>query len=410
MLVRLRSALKRSLILITSFTCMILVMVGTMPSLMTHALPEPTIKIMVVGDSISHGGAGDWTWRYRLWQHLMSSGTSVDFVGPFNTLYDYSNGSFYNQDYIDPNFDRDHDATAGRMATDEKNTIAGYVATYTPNTPNTTNILLINLGTNDMGWFGMTGQQVASQMYALITNARTANPNIKIVLSKITPRLSPGADYTARWTDYNNWLGVLASTMDTAQSPIVLADPVTGFDPAVDTWDATHPSPSGEYKIAAAFANGLANPKIGVGTSYGAIPTAPAWPLAPITVTGTPADGAATVTWNAMPGAFGYYVYMRQAGSTGPFTQLNASQTTDLTYTVGSLVNGQHYEFTVSTVRGYFTGPKSTSVFITPQPRQRPAPTTPQMPTTPTRPVPTIPQIPTPTDRPRPTSTTPQFP
>lgn len=25
-------------------------------------------KIMVVGDSISHGADSDWTWRYRVWQ------------------------------------------------------------------------------------------------------------------------------------------------------------------------------------------------------------------------------------------------------------------------------------------------------------------------------------------------------
>jgi hypothetical protein len=41
------------------------------------------ISVMVVGDSISQGGEGDWTWRYRLWEWLKSQEVMVDFVGPF---------------------------------------------------------------------------------------------------------------------------------------------------------------------------------------------------------------------------------------------------------------------------------------------------------------------------------------
>jgi hypothetical protein len=44
--------------------------------------PE-AVSVMVVGDSISQGGEGDWTWRYRLWEWLKSQEIVVDFVGPF---------------------------------------------------------------------------------------------------------------------------------------------------------------------------------------------------------------------------------------------------------------------------------------------------------------------------------------
>jgi hypothetical protein len=54
-----------------------------------HTVPEDieirpgAISIMIVGDSISQGGEGDWTWRYRLWEWFRIQDIVVDFVGPF---------------------------------------------------------------------------------------------------------------------------------------------------------------------------------------------------------------------------------------------------------------------------------------------------------------------------------------
>jgi hypothetical protein len=41
------------------------------------------IRIIIIGDSISQGHEGDWTWRYRLWQWTHAQGVLVDFVGPY---------------------------------------------------------------------------------------------------------------------------------------------------------------------------------------------------------------------------------------------------------------------------------------------------------------------------------------
>ena len=47
-----------------------------------HLPSNRPLRVMIVGDSISHGEEGDWTWRYRLWQWFKgSTSTSVDFVG-----------------------------------------------------------------------------------------------------------------------------------------------------------------------------------------------------------------------------------------------------------------------------------------------------------------------------------------
>lgn len=43
---------------------------------------EP-LKVMIVGDSITHGHEGDFTWRYRIWEWFRANNISVDFVGPY---------------------------------------------------------------------------------------------------------------------------------------------------------------------------------------------------------------------------------------------------------------------------------------------------------------------------------------
>lgn len=40
-------------------------------------------SMMIVGDSISQGRTGDYTWRYRLWEWFNGEGVAVNFVGPY---------------------------------------------------------------------------------------------------------------------------------------------------------------------------------------------------------------------------------------------------------------------------------------------------------------------------------------
>ena len=41
------------------------------------------LRVLVVGDSITHCNEGDYTWRYRIWQWFKNQDVSVDFVGPY---------------------------------------------------------------------------------------------------------------------------------------------------------------------------------------------------------------------------------------------------------------------------------------------------------------------------------------
>lgn len=52
------------------------------------------ISVMVVGDSMTQGKEGDWTWRYRLWEWFNDQGVSVScslfmlFILPAKTFHD----------------------------------------------------------------------------------------------------------------------------------------------------------------------------------------------------------------------------------------------------------------------------------------------------------------------------------
>lgn len=340
-----------SALVLLSFACLAVLPVA-------KANAATPVKIMVVGASISQGHSGDYTWRYRLWQHLKSNGVALDMVGPTSMLHDDTVAAG-THDYIDPNFDQDHDATWGRPVLYEKDTIASETQAAAPD------VLLVDLGTNDLIYYTTPAQALAN-MAAFIDNARSVSPNIKIVLSYLTPRTTPAGDaWPANMAAFNDGLTVLAAQKTTTQSPVVLSDPRPGFNPATDTYDNTHPSPSGEYKIAAAFSNSLAS-NFQIGSSFGPIPAAPAWPQAPTNLVVAPGNGVANLSWNAVPGASGYYVRYRDvtAGQT-TFTRWTNPVTTTSTQAIW-LTNGHTYEFQVSTQRYNFDGPTTAAVSVIP--------------------------------------------
>lgn len=63
---------------------------------------------MFVGDSMTVGCAGDYTWRYRMWQHLDTTfGGPYEIVGPRSGLYDALADAPTSEAYADPGFPAD---------------------------------------------------------------------------------------------------------------------------------------------------------------------------------------------------------------------------------------------------------------------------------------------------------------
>jgi lysophospholipase L1-like esterase len=344
-------------------------------------------KILVVGDSISNGVLGDFTWRYRLWQHLGS--LNPQFVGHrtgTENIYDdpvdlalvnnqaqptdnYANPTdgYYNSGE-DPVFamsgGSNHDALWGWTYVLAKNYVAQEVSAYQPN------YLLIELGFNDLAFFTSPSGTVANAK-ALIDNARQANPNIKILIANVVTRVPLPAypNLNSTITTYNGALASAVPGWSTSASPVRLVDISSGYNPAADTYDGLHPNGVGEYVIADAFASALAT-DFGVGSQPGSPPSS----VPGITLT-TPGTLDASISqqgpllqWSRVYGASGYKVFERDiTGNPSPlpaFSELPLPLPGDHWY-AGWGIAGHTYQYEVASARGNSESSPSNAVTLT---------------------------------------------
>lgn len=72
--------------------CALLVLSGSATAVAVVTMPSASAagsgRILIVGDSITQGSSGDYTWRYRLWDEHQSTDPGYTFVGPRTDLHD----------------------------------------------------------------------------------------------------------------------------------------------------------------------------------------------------------------------------------------------------------------------------------------------------------------------------------
>ncbi|MBZ6473814.1 GDSL-type esterase/lipase family protein [Streptomyces griseocarneus] len=211
---------------------------------------------MFVGDSMTVGSAGDYTWRYRMWQHLNASyGGPYRIVGPRRELYDPAADAAGSLDYGDPGFPeraRAHLAGWGEGWLHMAPLIAEAVRKGKADT------LLVSLGLIDLGFY-TNAEQTADNVRRFLAEARTANPRIRAVLMPVLHNVRAMAepDFAAEVERFNELLGKIVADLAEPASPLLLASPPEGWDTHRDTYDGTHPSAAGEHRIAAAFADAM---------------------------------------------------------------------------------------------------------------------------------------------------------
>lgn len=328
--------------------------------------PESGTRIMVVGDSITHGSEGDFTWRYRLAQHFTAKGVRVDFVGPRRGTYDkYVDQRLIAQlegraepplelypgpstaSYRDGNFDSDHNAMWGWTYNDARYKIKGDVAAAQPE------YLVVALGFNDIAFWGGADATIG-YFKEFVAQARAAKPDLKILVSNVINRteLSGYEWLNPAILAYKAKLPGAASSLSTSASPIHVVDINTGFHASFDTYDGVHPNGVGEYKYARVFADAFAQ-RFSLGSVFGAIPgiipdlpvTTPAW------VTATPTGEGVTIRWARVFGASGYYIHTRDATTGENFQKLPLQVGGD--HWINRWVSRDHrYEYMISSARG----------------------------------------------------------
>ncbi|KAF2765290.1 SGNH hydrolase, partial [Teratosphaeria nubilosa] len=289
------------------------------------------MKIMIVGDSMSQGGQGDWTWRYRIWKWFLKQHAPVDFVGPYSATRSVSTASpprpppLYGHEPADEemidgtyaagvssDFDHDHFARWGQPATRAKRQIGKFVTTYEPE------LLLVMLGFNDLGWNYSDVRGTLASIKYFVDEARAARPDIKIALADIPQRkLMPGREDLANKTaEYNVLLVNAIPEWTTAQSPIYKV-PLQETYPCAPAscpggYDGLHPNERGEFHIARAFTLTLVN-DFKIGRSALKIPTyirARSMPV-PSNFNVHSSPYGVTATWDRVQSAYEYEVRIR---------------------------------------------------------------------------------------------------
>lgn len=225
----------------------------------------PGMRYLFVGDSMTIGAAGDYTWRYRMWRHLSTLGEPFAVVGPRDGLYDRAADAPVSADYADPAFPphaRRHLAGWGEGWLHLAPLVGDVVREHRPD------VLLISLGLIDLGFY-TDARQTAGNAERFIAAARDGAPGVRMVLLPVIPNsradLDPG--FADECAELNTLLAKAVADHDSPESPLLLASRPEGYDILLDTYDGTHPNAQGEHKLAAAFADAMYQ-AWGIGAPY----------------------------------------------------------------------------------------------------------------------------------------------
>jgi lysophospholipase L1-like esterase len=322
-------------------------------------------RIMIVGDSITQGSSGDYTWQYRLYEHLRADGVSPQMVGPYNWLFNNVTNVQGDCSYANPRFERASDALWGTTLFAEKNVIRAKVARYRPG------YLLVLLGLDDIFWYGISQPDMAANLKGFIAAARAARPRIRIVLGLIPPDIHQQTEpaFAASIATFNKTISSTAAKLSTTASPIAVAHDGSGINVAADLWDGTHPNANGEVRIAAGFADALAS-RFRLGRAYPTpFPVLPTGPLTSPQLTVTPSStaGQVALSWTLAPGANGYYVYLRDVTmNQTTFTKLPwPLSPTQSPWSASLLTSGDTYAFKLQACKGSDCGAFSNVATVT---------------------------------------------
>lgn len=224
-----------------------------------------SFRVMILGDSISQGKDGDYTWRYRVWESLRATYPDFKpiFVGPWQgTHLDSSNTAIETTGKYAPDVDSafllnsNHAAFWGRALAQTKDTVYQWTKDYDPD------YLMVMLGFNDLGWYFTDVNGTLANMEHFITQARAAKPTIKFLISNIVDRtlLVGREDLVKNTKEYNARLPALLGKWESSgstESKIYLVDVNQAYDcrplACPEGYDGLHPNSNGERSIAGAF-------------------------------------------------------------------------------------------------------------------------------------------------------------
>lgn len=221
-------------------TLLAAIVAALVPASPAAAAPAEPLKIMVVGDSLSHGVGGDWTWRNWLWREFRDQQTPVDFVGPRRGVTS-GYGTRYERTWP---WDDDHAALSGSFIGTHQNVIANEMSTYDPD------VVTVLLGTNN-AIRGDSAAAMAAELQTLVGTILDARPGTRVLLGEIPNVGIPERDQ--RTADVNEAMASWA-----AGKLVTIAHNRTAstlpWSPEAHTFDDIHANATGQTLIAHRFA------------------------------------------------------------------------------------------------------------------------------------------------------------
>jgi len=248
-----------------------------------NATDTSITKVLIIGDSMTQGQEGDYTWRYRLWSWFRQQNLAIKTVGPYtgtmqpnppsplpdanvNADGGYATG-------VSPEFENDsyHYSGWGWAAWQMKDLISEAVATYQPD------LVLCMLGFNDMGWGMSDAAGTAESIQLIVERARRVKGNVGFAVANVGQRrFMDGREDLVRNTDmFNGLLELAVGRLSERGSKVTVVrvreeyacEP--GWCPA--GYDGLHPNALGEWQIARAFSKALVD-RFDIGREYLEVP------------------------------------------------------------------------------------------------------------------------------------------
>jgi lysophospholipase L1-like esterase len=304
---------------------------------------------MIVGDSLTTGIHGDYTWRYRLAKEFQRQGKPVDFVGSNTWPYVATGYSFAN--YADPRFDHDHYSWGGAQLGVQANRIGAEVTKQQPD------VIVLASGLNDL-MHGRSAEETTGILRQFIANARAARPNVGVVVSPVLTIYRANLPHAnGLITAYDQRAAAVVKELNTAESPVLMAPTTSGWSPNTTmVQDGIHATPKGEAFIAQRIAQALHAGRW-LDQAPPAPPSSVAWGrnLRPkVTLRGA----AAVLTWDAQ-GLTSARVWVRRRW--GSWHQVGGTVQHSYTY---NLTPGATYDFKIQGVRRVMKSTLSTATTI----------------------------------------------
>ena len=201
--------------------------------------PPAIVRILPLGDSITRGTTGHWSYRRNLEAALVDGDCSFDLVG---TEFGPASG---------PGAalaDRDHEGHGGFRTDQIRAGLPGWLPGNEPDW------VLLHIGTNDV-LQGTSISAAITQIGLIIDILRDANANVGILLAQVIPnRPANEASVVA----LNDGIATLAAQKhQPGTSPVIVVDHYSGYSTFTHNYDEVHPNDAGEAIMAQRWAQAL---------------------------------------------------------------------------------------------------------------------------------------------------------